>query len=74
MMGKIQARGAQVDWQKVNEMTEKKRTYEIELLDGGIIFKSYKPGEMKKILEARLADKTHFANKWRNVKMVGRLH
>ena len=37
MTGKLQARGAVVDWEKVNLATEKKRTYEIELVSGGIV-------------------------------------
>lgn len=73
MTGKLQARGAVVDWEKVNLATEKKRTYEIELVSGGIVYKSYKPSEMKKILERRLADKDHFANKWKKATCVGKL-
>ena len=69
MTGKMQAKDAVVDWDKVNRATEKKRTYEVLLESGGLIFKYYKPSEMKELL----ANKIDEERKWKRVKLMGRL-
>lgn len=73
MTRKNQATGTIVDWTKVDQATEKKRTYEIELFSGGIIFKYYKPSEMKAVLNERAKNPKHRANSWKKAKQVGRL-
>lgn len=69
MTSKMQAKDAQVDWDHVNAVTERRRTYEIILPGGGIIFKYYKPSEMKKLQE----NMSKPSPIWKKVKLVGRL-
>lgn len=59
--------------QATSALTEMKRTYEIELFSGGIIFKYYTPSEMKAILENRVREHAHRANTWKRIKMVGHM-
>lgn len=70
MTGKMGAKNANVDWRAVEKATEIRRTYEIHLINGGIIFKMYKPSEIRSIIN----DKNDVRNfKWKDVKMVGRV-
>lgn len=68
MTGKTDGMKAKVDWEKVNKATEIKRTYEIELKSGGIIFKQYKPSEMNKIMNSRFDTRR---DKWKKATLVG---
>lgn len=69
MVRKSQARGAHVNWEEVERLTERKRTYEITLKSGGIIFKYYKPSEMKRLREIHYPESAG----WISTKLVGRL-
>ena len=65
MVGKLAAKSANVDWEKVNELTEKPRTYLIELDSGGIIFKMLKPSTAQHI------GKQMKYRGWKSIKLVG---
>lgn len=69
LVTKKQAAGANVDWNAVALATEIPRSYEIRLKSGGIIFKMYKPSEMRKIMNNPGTDVRSW--KWESVKMVG---
>ena len=50
MITKLQAKDAKVDWDRVNKLTEIRRTYLVRTKDGREFFKMYKPSEVKKHL------------------------
>ena len=68
MARKLDSKDAKVDWEAVELATEIARTYEIETVYGGTIFKQYKPSIMKQMrVDPKIFDKL----KWKTVKMVG---
>ena len=69
MIFKTGAADAKVDWEAVRLATEIPRTYLIRTKSGGILFKMYKPSEMKRILN----DPNDIRNlKWEDVKLYSR--
>ena len=70
MTFKSASMSAKVDWEAVNRATEIKRTYEIILESGGIIFKMYKPSEFHE-LTAHISVPANKSSKWKSAKMVG---
>ena len=53
MVTKLDAKNVKVDWDKVNQATEVRRTYLCWDKDGHEFFKMYKPSEAGKIFKAK---------------------
>lgn len=52
MVTKMQAKGAEVDWKRVDQATEVKRTYLVRDRLGREFFKMYKPSEARAYFKA----------------------